>query len=241
MSSAPAYFDAYQVSVTNPAESGWSGTVSSNGGISTSKMYKIKLGIGQKLNIKGVPVNLNTWFIDLTQNWNWLPFVVSKNVPIADALANLTASDGDVIKSQSAFAIYSPVVGWKGTLSYLKAGEGYMLNTSVSQKFTYPEYLNRKTNQIAPVIVTTSNTISVNNTIVEPETKPLSSSFAKFSNTMGAVVKLPNGFEEVYFYNDLGELRGNAQTQKVNGDDLAFITIYGDKFEKLTTATPGVT
>ena len=234
MSNAPAYFDAYQVSVTNPTESGWSGTVSSNGGISTSKMYKIKLGIGQKLNIKGVPVNLNTWFIDLTQNWNWLPFVVSKNVPIADALANLTASDGDVIKSQSAFAIYSPVLGWKGTLSYLKAGEGYMLNTSVSQKFTYPEYLNRKTNQIAPVIVTTSNTISVNNAIIEPETKPLSTSFAKFSNTMGAVVKLPNGFEEVYFYNDLGELRGNAQTQKVNGVDLAFITIYGDKFEKLT-------
>ena len=66
-------------------------------------MYKIKLSSAQKLNIKGVPVNLSTWFFDLNQNWNWLPFVVSKNVTVSDALANLNASEGDFIKSQSAF------------------------------------------------------------------------------------------------------------------------------------------
>ncbi|PQB09088.1 hypothetical protein BST83_00075 [Polaribacter filamentus] len=64
---------------------------------------------------------------DLNQNWNWLPFVVSRNVTVSDALANLDASDGDFIKSQSLFAIYSPAIGWKGSLSYLKSGEGYML------------------------------------------------------------------------------------------------------------------
>lgn len=235
MSNAPALFDAYQVSATNPAESGWSGTVSSNGGIANNKMYKIKLGIAQKLNIKGVPVNLNTWFIDLAQNWNWFPFVVSKNVPIADALANLTATDGDVIKSQSAFAIYSPAVGWKGTLSFLKTGEGYMLSTATAQRFTYPEYLNRQNTQTNPSPVIKVNSVSVTSVVdVKEENTQLFANYAKFSHTMSAVVKLPEGFQDLSFYNSSGELRGQIQTQKIKDVDLAFITIYGDKPEKLT-------
>jgi hypothetical protein len=47
-------------------------------------------------------------------------------------------------------------------------------------------------------------------------------------------VKLPEGFNELYFYNSLGELRGDCKTMKMDGQDLAFITIYGDKPEKLT-------
>jgi hypothetical protein len=233
MSNAPALFDAYQVSATNPAESGWSGTVSSNGGIFNDKMYKIKLSTPQKLNIKGVPVNLNTWFINLSTNWNWFPFVVSKNVPIADALANLRTSDGDVIKSQSAFAIYSPAVGWKGTLSFLKASEGYMLSTAIAQRFTYPEYLNRQNTQTNPVKVANTKSVSVAN-VIDEAALPLAANYAQFAGTMSAVVKLPNGFEDLSFYNELGELRGHTQTQNVEGVDLAFITIYGDKTEKLT-------
>ncbi|TKB98881.1 LamG-like jellyroll fold domain-containing protein [Pedobacter cryophilus] len=235
MSNAPALFDAYQVSATNPAESGWAGTVSSNGGISNNKMYKIKLGIAQKLNIKGVPIDLNTWFINLSTNWNWFPFVVSKNIPLADALANLNASDGDVIKSQAAFAIYSTTVGWKGTLTYLKAGEGYMLNTGIAQKFTYPEYLNRQNTQTNPSPVIKVNGVSVTSVVdVKEENTQLSANYAKFSHTMSAVVKLPEGFQDLTFYNENGELRGQIQTQNVQGVDLAFITLYGDKPEKLT-------
>ncbi|RTZ01666.1 T9SS type A sorting domain-containing protein [Flavobacterium sp. RSP49] len=224
-SNAPALFDAYQVNAVNPTESGWSGTVSSNGGISTNKMYKIKLTTAQKLNIKGVPVDLNTWFFDLKQNWNWLPFVVSKNVPVSDALANLDASDGDFIKSQSSFAIYSPNIGWKGSLSYLKAGEGYMLKTSKAQKFTYPEYLNR----------TSAKMISKNKGLESgKESEVLSNQYAQFLNTMSAVVKLPSGFEKLTFYNETGQLRGNTTTQNIEGTNLAFITIYGNQPETLT-------
>ncbi len=240
-SNAPALFDAYEINAGDPTQSGWSGTVSSNGGISNSKMYKIKLSTAQKLNIKGIPVDLNAWSFDLSQNWNWLPFVVSKNIPVTDALANYTASDGDLIKSQSLFAIYSPSIGWKGSLTYLIAGEGYMLNTSLAQKFTYPEYLNSyslKTNAISTGIKVnstsgTSTLVSTTSTVNE-ETPLLSSDFSKFGNTMSAVVKLPDGYQELSFYNALGELRGSAKTQSVQGVDLAFITIYGDQQEKLT-------
>lgn len=224
-SNGPALFDAYQLNAVNPAESGWSGTVSSNGGISNNKMYKIKLSSAQKLNIKGVPVDLNTWFFDLNQNWNWLPFVVSKNATVTDALANLNASEGDFIKSQSLFAIYSESTGWKGSLYYLKAGEGYMLKTNKAQKFTYPEYLNRSSGKMS-----TQKTEFVSST----ENELLSNQYAQFPNTMSAIVKLPKGFENLAFYNEAGQLRGNTMTQNIDGTDLAFITIYGNQPETLT-------
>ncbi len=224
-SNTPALFDSYQYNSLNTAASGWSGTVSTNGGITNNKMYKIKVATAQKLNIKGVPVDLNTWYFDLVQNWNWLPFVVSKNIPIGDALANLKPSDGDFIKSQSLFAIYSPSIGWKGSLTYLKAGEGYILKTNTAQRFTYPEYLNRSTYKIS-----SSKSKLVNG--IEDEV--LSKQYSQFPNTMSAIVKLPEGFENLAFYNENGQLRGNTTTQNVEGTTLAFITIYGNQPEKLT-------
>lgn len=224
-SHAPALFDAYQYNSLNPGGSGWSGTVSTNGGVSTNKMYKIKLATAQKLNIKGVPVDLNTWYFDLAQNWNWLPFIASKNVPIGDALANLNASEGDFIKSQSLFAIYSNSIGWKGSLTYLKAGEGYMIKIGGPQRFTYPEYLNRISSKIsAPK---TGRVKGIENEV-------LSNKYAQFPNTMSAIVKLPQGFENLAFYNENGEIRGNIITQNIEGKNLAFITIYGNTPEKLT-------
>jgi hypothetical protein len=224
-SNAPALLDAYQLNTANPARSGWSGTVSGSGGITKNKMYKIKLSVAQKLNIKGVSVDLNTWFFDLNQNWNWLPFVVSKNVPVSDALANLDASDGDFIKSQSLFAIYSPTIGWKGSLSYLKSGEGYMLKTNIAQPFSYPEYLNSSSAK------TSTQKIGLASRI---EKEVLSSQFTQFPSTMSAIVKIPKGFDTLFFYNEIGQLRGITTTQNIEGANLAFITIYGSEPETLT-------
>lgn len=231
-SNAPALFDAYQKDAANPANSGWAGTISSNGGIFTNRMYKVNLATAQKLNIKGVPVNLNTWTINLTTGWNWLPFVVSKNIPITDALANLKASDGDVIKSQSLFAIYSAIGGWKGSLTYLRAGEGYMLQTGIAQTFSYPEYLNQLNTKTTLSIGVKQNSVAV--AAATDEFVPLAREYAKFANTMSAVVKLPEGYQELSFYNTAGELRGQAKTQIVEGVELAFITLFGDKKEMLT-------
>ena len=224
-SNTPARFDAYQYNAIDPTQSGWSGTISTTGGITNTKMYKIKLATAQKFNIKGLPVDLNTWSFDLAQGWNWLPFVVSKNVLVGDALANLNPTDGDFIKSQSLFAIYSSSIGWKGSLTYLKAGEGYMIKVGASQNFTYPEYLNRTNGKIS-----STKTGGINGL----ENEVLSNQYTQFPNTMNAIVKLPKGFETLAFYNETGQLRGNTTTQNIAGTDLAFITIYGNQPERLT-------
>jgi hypothetical protein len=231
-SNSPALFDAYQYNVLDTAGNSWFGSISGNGGISNTKMYKIKLSKQQKLNIKGIPVDLNTWSINLNQNWNWLPFVVSKNIPIGDALANYKPSDGDLIKSQSEFAIFTPSVGWKGSLTYLKVGEGYMLKTSIAQNFTYPEYLNRLNAKTIASKGLLNDEIKISG-IIE-ENALLSKEFTKFPSTMSAIVKLPKGYQNLSFYNESGQLRGITETQNVQGVDLAFITIYGDKQEPLT-------
>ncbi len=231
-SNSPALFDAYQYNALNPSQSAWSGTLSGNGGVSNSKMYKIKLATAQNLNIKGAPVDLKTWSFNLAQNWNWLPYVVSKNVLVSDALANLNATDGDIIKSQSQFAIYTNSIGWKGSLTYLKVGEGYMMRINTPQIFSYPEYLNRLTGKK----VTTKGSIqnTANSLFKEGEESSLLTRYSQFYNTMNAVVRLPEGYENLSFYNQSGQLRGNSKTINVEGVNLAFITIYGNQSEKLT-------
>ena len=77
-----------------------------------------------------------------------------------------------------------------------------------------------------------ASTVVMNNDVTS--TSSISADYSKFASNMNAVVKLPEGFNELYFYNDAGELRGNTKTIKVDGKDLAFITIHGDKPELLT-------
>jgi hypothetical protein len=96
-SNAPALFDSYQFYSTGSASNGWSGGITSNGGVSTNKMYKIKIAKGGELRLKGIPADLNTWSFSLLAGWNWLPYVANKNIPIGDALANLNPVDGDLL------------------------------------------------------------------------------------------------------------------------------------------------
>jgi hypothetical protein len=244
-STAPALFDSYQFYSTGSPSNGWSGTITSSGGITANKMYKIKIAKGAELSLKGIPVNLNTWSFNLLAGWNRLPYVANKNIPIGDALANLNPADGDLIKSQSLFAIYSSAArAWKGSLTYLNQSQGYMIKVANAQTLTYPAYINtvnstfRHTNSIdkkeLKIVGGKASIVSPLMGDVDNVAKPLSIDYSKFANTMNAVVKLPEGFNELYFYNDAHELRGNCKTINVEGHELAFITIYGEKAENLT-------
>lgn len=244
-SNSPSLFDSYQFYSNGSPSNGWSGTITSNGGISTNKMYKIKIAKGGEFKLKGIPADLNTWSFNLQAGWNWMPYIANKNIPIGDALANLNPVDGDLIKSQRLFAIYSSAArAWKGSLTYLNQSEGYMIKVANTQTLTYPAYINKVNStlrQIKTVDKKELNIVGGNSKNVhavtgdvENVTTPLSIDYSKFANTMNAVVKLPEGFNELYFYNDADELRGNCKTINVAGQELAFITIYGEKSENLT-------
>ena len=87
-------------------------------------------------------------YIEVKPGWNRIAYISHLNLPISTALADYTAraTVGDVIKSQSEFAMLVEDANgnriWKGTLTHLTVGEGYMLNHvgSDTQLFSYPRY-----------------------------------------------------------------------------------------------------
>lgn len=88
---------------------------------------------GKALNPADIPISIN-------EGWNWIGYIGQRMLSTNEALSSLNPSSGDIIKSQTAFSMYAnESLGWLGTLSNMKAGEGYMLKHSGSATLTYPE------------------------------------------------------------------------------------------------------
>ncbi len=205
----------------------WSGSISSNGGLSTSAMYKVYLDKEQTLTINGSAVDIANWTFPVKTNWNWLPFPLPGNRLTAESMAYFDAVDGDVIKSQTQFAIYDPILGWNGSLKYLEAGKGYMLKSSKDQTFRFPAYLAK--NMSTPKAITGLLQVGDNTPIEEEKQVP---EFNKFSQNMNAVVLLPAGYTEVFVYDEENVLK--AKATRGSDNELVFLTIFGEKAEKLS-------
>jgi len=67
----------------------------------------------------------------------WLGYLLTAEKPLAEVLASIQPSEGDVIKTQDAFAIYL-AGNWHGTLEQMKPGEGYIYSTTQAKQLTYP-------------------------------------------------------------------------------------------------------
>ena len=87
-------------------------------------------------------------YINVHQGWNRVAYISHLNLPIATALADYTANAtvGDIIKSQNEFSmLVEDTQGnrmWKGTLTHLTAGQGYMIKHVGTNDviFYYPSY-----------------------------------------------------------------------------------------------------
>jgi hypothetical protein len=241
--SSPALFDIYNVSPI-AGQSGWFGSISLNGGLNPLKMYKAKIAIPQNLMITGLPLDLGVKSFNLDTNWIGLPYIANRNLSVNEALAYLDVQDGDIIKSQSQFAIYDNVSKkWKGSLTTMTVGEGYMVKIGKAQLFKYPPYANANSQTLAkPELPTFVNGIQTNaitsiqsSITTEPLVKIESSSIklnehlSSFAETMNMVAKIPNEFDRVEFYNSqTNELIGQSQTIMDGVNKLVFSTIYGD-------------
>ncbi len=224
-SHSPALLETYYRDELQPGNSTWSGTISNSGGLSAERMYKVYLREEQSLQLRGRPVDLSEWYFDVQPNWNWLPFPIGQNIPVRDALAGFQATEGDLIKSQSQFAIYDARNGWSGNLTFLRAGRGYMLKSASGQRFAYPSIFhanlrtqpNKSTQAMAP-----------------DEGGRMQPSWLQYPETMNAIVQLPKSYEQVLVYDVKGEIKGQVAPMEIVGKTLGFLTIYGDQKEKLT-------
>jgi hypothetical protein len=103
------------------------------------QMYMIHVSNTCTFTLTGVPVDPTEHVITLYNGSNWIGFLSGESLPIATALSNLTPENGDVIKGKQGYATYSGT-GWRGTMTTLEPGQGYIYQskTSGERTFTFP-------------------------------------------------------------------------------------------------------
>ena len=108
-------------------------------------MYRIYSNSDKQAYVEGY---ISPEGITVRKGWNRIGYVSDLNLPIGTAMSIYaeSGSNGDIIKSQSEFAVLSvDAFGnkqWKGTLKYLRVDEGYMLKRNADSEvtFNYPIY-----------------------------------------------------------------------------------------------------
>ncbi len=114
---------------------------------STKQAYGIKVDEDCSFIFSGAPLKSNEErTIDLGQGWNGIGYTPTVNLTVETALSDYydQAEPGDVIKSHTEFAIFTKTGNtgrWRGSLQYMKPGEGYMMKSlKSSASFVYPYY-----------------------------------------------------------------------------------------------------
>lgn len=104
-------------------------------------MFMLSAANAQTLSISGTPVDVTSTPIPVKGGrWNYISYLPQVNLTVKEALAGYEATDEDVIKSQTGFAMYDTRNGWIGNLQYLEPGKGYMLyrKATTNTEFVYP-------------------------------------------------------------------------------------------------------
>lgn len=113
---------------------GWQGSLTT---INPQSGYKLKMNASVQNTWQGLTVKPENNAINLQQGNTWLGYLLAAEKPLAEVLASIQPNEGDVIKTQDAFAIYLSG-NWHGTLEQMKPGEGYMYSTTQAKQLTYP-------------------------------------------------------------------------------------------------------
>ena len=101
----------------------WSGTLTS---IESGQMYKIETSEAVSLTLTGTPVA--TVEIDIEPSYNWFGYTGTTAKAIADAIAELGISptNGDTITDKDGNTATYNGSSWRGTLTTLQPGHGYV-------------------------------------------------------------------------------------------------------------------
>lgn len=94
--------------------------------LDNQSMYMLETSSASTINLTGLRVNASQLKIELATNWTWISYPLNSTQSVTNALSQLDADDGDMIKSMQNFSIYDGEDGWFGALRNLSPGQGYM-------------------------------------------------------------------------------------------------------------------
>ncbi|MEM9836499.1 MAG: LamG-like jellyroll fold domain-containing protein [Bacteroidota bacterium] len=112
----------------------WLGSLSTTDNFST---YQVKVPEYDSLTLVGRTID-PTQPIPVVVGWNWIGYLPNRPYSVTEALASLTPLNGDVVKSQFAFAQYVAGAGWIGNLNFMNSPNGYLLRISNAGNLIYP-------------------------------------------------------------------------------------------------------
>ena len=85
-----------------------------------------------EIALEGMPIDPTGHPITIKSGNNWIAFPLSTNMTLNDAFNGFTVANGDVIKSQNdGMATYNGT-RWRGSLSTLESGRGYIYNSAAT-------------------------------------------------------------------------------------------------------------
>ncbi len=200
-------------------------------------MYKLYTALPGTLTEKGTVVDPTTKPIVLANNWNWIGFISVRNMPVSQALGNLNASGGDVIKSKTQFATYdATLAAWIGSLKVMKPGEGYMYKSVGSKTFTYPiagMFNNSLTDDSGEASYTISNNVA---DAAAGKWQVKHESFNTNMTILGSIrtecgETLTGDHYAIGIFDAEGRARGKAAIEKLNVQEVSYLTIAGTEGE----------
>ena len=206
---------------------GWFGTLTITGGFDQKDMYKLYLTEEATLKVVGSPAVVTGNTIDLNSGWNHVGFLPQFRMTLEDALVSMNPQEGDLIKTEDHFAMYSSSVGWVGSLAEMEPGQGYMLYSSADATLEFPLK--------GSLAARAEGTLEVNDFSNYPEIVQ-----GKEGHNMSVIatsadwtkLTLSDQLLVVAFSGD--EVRGVAEKSVIGNQDLYFLSIAANTDEQIT-------
>lgn len=196
-------------------------------------MFLLQSPLAQKLSVSGSTVHgKEELTLDILPNWNYISYLGTVNLPIAEALAGFEAAEGDIIKSQDRFSMYGETTGWLGSLTYLEPGKGYMLFSKNKTTLTYPDVAAGSTTRSGLMTRAASG-------MTEQGVSALSGQYATNMSVVAQVAgNMPLHTGDRLLAYAGGELRGEAvMTERPSdGEPLFFLSVGSDGNENISFA-----
>ncbi|MEQ8910408.1 MAG: LamG-like jellyroll fold domain-containing protein [Vicingaceae bacterium] len=207
----------------------WGSSSLTRNGLDNRKSYLLYVAKADTFYHRGLEQKADTITLNVVEGWNRIGFISTKNLSINTALANYNASQGDLIKSQQAFAVYLPSIGWIGSLTTLEPTKGYLLQSQNTTSFAYPTAGLFRLKSAASQKLITENIPS--NWSLKPHDFEASTSLIVEIESCDEI-QLDSNWAIAAFKNDT--LRGWSQLKEVEQNGLHFLTVYGSGSEKFS-------
>ncbi|MEG1838158.1 MAG: LamG-like jellyroll fold domain-containing protein [Bacteroidaceae bacterium] len=213
------------------SEDGWVGSLT---GFDNTSMYMIQSEKSQRIDLTGTSVDTKQTKLSIlgskedgTTLWNYISYLPSINLKLKEALAGYPAVEGDIVKSQNKFAMYTGNTGWIGSLSNMESGKGYMLqrNAKGNVELQYPS-------------VSINSRLKAKTRANQTEEGYINANYVNNMTMIAQIVGMDvQAGDKLIAYVE-GEKRGEASVIRVPGtnNDLFFLTVVGDKAENVSVA-----